>query len=107
MEYKKLAESVLENIGGKENIINFNHCMTRLRFNLKDDSKVKIDALKENENITSVLKTAGQYQVVVGEKVDEVYKEIVKLIDDNCEMKEESSDNKKKGISKLFSKLFD
>lgn len=107
MEYKKLAESVLENIGGKENIINFNHCMTRLRFNLKDDSKVKIDALKENENIASVLKTAGQYQVVVGEKVDEVYKEIVKLIDNNCEMKEESSSNKKKGISKLFSKLFD
>ena len=46
MDYRKLAEEILQNVGGTDNISGLTHCATRLRFNLKDESKAKTDVLK-------------------------------------------------------------
>ncbi|MGI6108543.1 MAG: beta-glucoside-specific PTS transporter subunit IIABC [Eubacteriaceae bacterium] len=76
-KYKDLAGIIIENVGGKENIGALTHCVTRLRFNLKDESKANTDVLKNTKGVVTVMKTAGQYQVVIGNQVQDVYAEIV------------------------------
>ena len=73
---KKIAADVLEAVGGKENVRNATHCMTRLRFNLKDESIVSDDAVKAVDGVLGVVRQGGQYQVIIGQKVPHVYKEL-------------------------------
>ena len=63
MKYEELAKSIIENVGGTENINNLTHCVTRLRFKLKDESKANTDVLKKMDGIVTVIKSGGQYQV--------------------------------------------
>ena len=79
MSYKDLAQDILKNIGGKENIESYVHCATRLRFTLKDNNKANDDAVESLNGIVSVVKGGGQYQVVIGPHVSEVYSEINKI----------------------------
>lgn len=79
MDYLKTAKGILANIGGQENINQLSHCYTRLRFNLKDQSIVNTQAIKDLEGILDVVEASGQFQVVVGPQVDKVYKEIMGL----------------------------
>ena len=81
MDYKKLGESILGLVGGKENVASLTHCATRLRFNLKDESKANTDALKSTSGVMGVVSNAGQYQVIIGSDVGNVYKEITKIAD--------------------------
>lgn len=74
---KELARDILKNIGGEENVSDLRHCITRLRFNLKDESKANTDYLKKRDGIVTIVKSAGQYQVVIGNNVGDVYEEIV------------------------------
>lgn len=78
-EYQKLASSILENVGGKANIDKLTYCVTRLRFKLKDESKIDVTKLKETEGIVTVVKTDAQFQIVIGKHVVEVYEEICKV----------------------------
>lgn len=78
-EYRKLAGYILENIGGKENIDKLTYCVTRLRFKLKDENKIKVNKLKETEGIVTVVKTDEQFQIVIGKHVTDVYEEICKI----------------------------
>ncbi|MGX9755340.1 beta-glucoside-specific PTS transporter subunit IIABC [Clostridioides difficile] len=80
-KYKQLAQDIVKNIGGKENISGLVHCITRLRFNLKDESIANDDVLKNMEGIVTVMKSGGQYQVVIGNHVEAVYKDIIEIID--------------------------
>lgn len=75
----KIAEDVLAVVGGKENVNSALHCMTRLRFTLKDESVVNDDTVKNIPGVLGVAKTGGQYQVIIGTNVPEVYNEVVKL----------------------------
>jgi len=75
--YDELARDIIEHVGGEENVTDLRHCITRLRFNLKDENKADTDYLKNREGIVTVMKSAGQYQVVIGEQVAEVYEAIV------------------------------
>lgn len=75
-KYEKLAEEILENVGGKENINSLTHCITRLRFRLKDESKANDEALKNNPGVVTVMKSAGQYQVVIGNHVPAVFEDV-------------------------------
>ncbi len=75
----KIAEDVLAAVGGKENVNSALHCMTRLRFTLKDESVVNDDTVKNIPGVLGVAKTGGQYQVIIGTNVPEVYDEVVKL----------------------------
>ncbi|MER2118610.1 MAG: PTS transporter subunit EIIB, partial [Enterococcus casseliflavus] len=71
-KYRELAEKIVANVGGKENINSLTHCITRLRFKLKDESKANTDFLKSHDDIVTVMKSGGQYQVVIGNHVPEV-----------------------------------
>ncbi|WP_265459135.1 PTS transporter subunit EIIC [Enterococcus sp. HY326] len=75
--YKNLAKIIIQNIGGKENVQSLTHCFTRLRFVLKDEAKANTDILKGTDDIVDVIQQGGQYQIVIGMKVEEVYNEIM------------------------------
>lgn len=85
MDYKKLAEVILQNVGGTNNISGLTHCATRLRFNLKDEGKAKTDVLKGTKGVMGVVSSGGQYQVIIGSDVASVYKPLTEL----CNLKEE------------------
>jgi PTS system beta-glucosides-specific IIC component len=78
MDYQLTAESVLRGVGGAPNVVAVEHCSTRLRFNLADDSKADISALKEVPGVLGVVNT-GQTQVIIGNEVIEVYDALVRL----------------------------
>ena len=77
--YENLAKEIVKQIGGKENILSLTHCITRLRFKLNDESRANDDVLKNTEGIVTVMRSGGQYQVVIGNQVPEVYAQVVKL----------------------------
>jgi PTS system beta-glucosides-specific IIC component len=77
MKYQKLAENILKNVGDKENIISLQHCITRLRFKLKDENKANKEVLINMDGVMEVIQSGGQYQVVIGTHVDEVYKDFM------------------------------
>lgn len=78
-KYEKLAKDILKNVGGKENINSLSHCITRLRFVLNDESKANDDVLKNMDGVVTVIKSAGQYQVVIGNHVTDVYDDVCKV----------------------------
>lgn len=73
MKYQVLSEEILQGVGGKENISSLMHCATRLRFKLKDSRRANTAALKQNPGVIMVVESGGQYQVVIGNHVGEVY----------------------------------
>lgn len=79
--YQNLAVSIVENVGGKDNVVGLTHCITRLRFKLKDESIANDDFLKNHEGIVTVMKSGGQYQVVIGNHVADVYAQIILMLD--------------------------
>ena len=72
-KYDGLARIIIQNVGGKSNIISLTHCITRLRFKLKDESKAQTDILKDTDGIVTVIQSGGQYMVVIGNHVPQVY----------------------------------
>ncbi|MFC0233573.1 PTS transporter subunit EIIC [Vagococcus entomophilus] len=76
-QYEHLVETIIESVGGKDNIENVTHCMTRLRFNLVDDELVNEGTLQKNPQIIMVQFSGGQLQVVIGTHVGDVYSELV------------------------------
>ena len=78
-DYKKLAATILELVGGETNVSNVTHCATRLRFNLKDDKVAQTDKLKNTTGVMGVVNQGGQYQVIIGSDVQSVYREIMEL----------------------------
>lgn len=79
MDYKQLASDILARVGGESNIISFTHCATRLRFNLKDTAKADTENLKNMPGIMGVVNKGGQYQIVIGSDVPNVYRELMAL----------------------------
>ena len=79
MDFKTMASSILSGIGGKENVSQVVHCATRLRFTLKDDTKADTDAIKKVKGVLSVVNAGGQYQIVIGPDVPQVYQEVLSL----------------------------
>jgi len=77
MKYKELSESILAGVGGKDNIKSVMHCATRLRFKLKDNSKADSAGLKNNPGVIMVVESGGQYQVVIGNHVSEIYQALL------------------------------
>lgn len=78
-KYTQLAEDIVDKVGGKENVKEVRHCVTRLRFYLKDESKADTEYLKKRDGVVTVMQAGGQYQVVIGNHVPEVYEEVVKI----------------------------
>ncbi len=104
MDYKKTAASILEKIGGADNVAHIEHCSTRLRFTLVDDKKVEVEALKKIDGVMGVVMSA-QCQVIIGNEVVEVFKEVRKLGDFNHS--ESDAQKAKKGKQKLGATIMD
>ncbi|HEL2382530.1 TPA: PTS glucose transporter subunit IIA [Streptococcus suis] len=78
-DYSELAKDIVAHVGGKENISSLKHCVTRLRFGLKDESKADTDYLKARDGVVTVVQAGGQYQVVIGNHVPDVYAAVQKV----------------------------
>ena len=103
-KYESLAKDIVRNVGGKENVISLTHCITRLRFKLKDESKANDDVLKNMNGVVTVMKSGGQYQVVIGNHVPEVYADVMPLLG----LEEGESNQEEKGKSQnIFNKAID
>lgn len=76
-KYDGLARIIIQNVGGKSNITSLTHCITRLRFKLKDESKANTDILKGTDGVVTVIQSGGQYMVVIGNQVGDVYDAVV------------------------------
>ncbi len=104
---KKLATAILEKVGGKENIEFLVHCMTRLRFNFKDKGLVDQKEIEEIPGVLGTMIQNGQFQIIIGETVPDVYEEICKLagiaqekaIDENLDVEQSK---KKFGFGTIF-----
>lgn len=78
-KYDGLARIIIQNVGGKDNIVSITHCITRLRFKLKDESKANTDLLKETDGIVTVIQSGGQYMVVIGNHVPQVFDAVISV----------------------------
>ena len=109
MDFKELAGLILRHVGGKTNVKSVVHCATRLRFTLKDEKQADTDALKKTKGVLSVVNAGGQYQIVIGPDVPQVYQEVLLLggfeaaapVDDP---QAEAADNRSK-LSKILESI--
>ncbi|SCC03849.1 beta-glucoside-specific PTS transporter subunit IIABC [Gilliamella intestini] len=104
MKNKELAESIIQHVGGKDNVISLVHCATRLRFALKDETKANAEVLKKQKGIITVVQSSGQFQIVIGNNVADVYSDIMQLTNLNETANTNTQPNKK---SSILSKLID
>ncbi|MEK4440253.1 MULTISPECIES: beta-glucoside-specific PTS transporter subunit IIABC [Niallia] len=103
MNYQDLAKVIIDKVGGEENVKSLTHCATRLRFNLKDDQKPDEKTLKSTPGIMGVVNKGGQYQVIIGSDVGNVYKEIITQTNiANDEAKSQEEDKRS-----VFAKVID
>ena len=95
-KYEELAGEIVSLVGGKTNVDHVLHCATRLRFNLKDESRADEDGLKNLKGVLGLVKAGGQLQVVIGPDVDKVFDEVSKIVGTEPESGERTDTVKKK-----------
>lgn len=79
-KYKELARQISEKVGGQENVTSLSHCQTRLRFVLNNDLKADKEGIQKLNGVVNVVENGGQFQVIIGPHVEEVYEEIINYI---------------------------
>lgn len=99
-KYESLAKTIINLVGGKENINDVYHCVTRLRFKLADEDIAEVNKLEELDGVSKVIQNAGVFQVVIGTHVKEVFEEVEKLVDIDPSKKVET--NEKKSIINII-----
>lgn len=80
MDYKAIAQEIIKNVGGAENITDVSHCFTRLRFVLKDNRLANKDVIEKIEGVIQVIIFGGQFQIVLGSIVNKIYDEILSFV---------------------------
>src|SRR5699024_4744485 len=107
MNYENLAKQIVQEVGGKENINSVIHCVTRLRFKLKDQTLANTETIKNLDGEMPVIVSGGQYQVVIGDQVSNVYAELTKLIgkETNEETKDTNDSSEEEGLFSKFVSL--
>jgi len=98
MDHSKLAKEILTLVGGEQNVNALVHCTTRLRFKLKNREKANKAMLKKLPNVIQVMEMAGQFQIVIGPDVNEVYREIMMATNLDDEIEVEVRDEEKESI---------
>ena len=99
---KEIAKAILENVGGKDNITNCFHCITRLRLEFKDKSLIKKESIEAIDGVLSLIKKGGQYQVVIGTHVHDVYLDVCQI----ANIKEDENFGNKKEKKGIFNSIF-
>lgn len=79
MNKPELAKKLLKLVGGESNVVSLTYCATRLRFKLKDESKADKTTIEKTDGVLSVVRGAGQFQIVIGNQVGSIYDEITKI----------------------------
>lgn len=104
MSYKQLASDIIENIGGKSNVKSVVHCATRLRFTLNDETKANTDKISNLNGVLKVVNAGGQYQIVIGPDVPQVYQEVVTLggFEAHDEVADDEETDKRSKLSKVL-----
>ncbi|MCM3653438.1 beta-glucoside-specific PTS transporter subunit IIABC [Metabacillus litoralis] len=105
MNYEQLSKKILTNVGGTQNIDNVVHCMTRLRFNLKDDKLANKAQLEKTPGVMGVAEKGGQFQVIIGNDVNNLYKEFVKVAGISDKQNKQKSDKKQGVLNKFLDTL--
>ena len=111
-DYEALASTLIELVGGEENINSVSHCITRLRFRLKDESKADTEKINQTEGVISVVQSAGQYQIVIGNHVTDVYDAVGKVSniklggEDDADAEEEDGGNILNKLINIISGIF-
>lgn len=97
MSYDALSQKIIDGVGGKKNVNSVVHCTTRLRFKLKNEKKADTDKLENTDGIITVVQSGGQYQVVIGNEVADVYDSLIKVggFPDGGEVPDDYEDTKK------------
>jgi PTS system beta-glucosides-specific IIC component len=103
MDYNKTAKSILELVGGEENVQNVIHCMTRLRFNLHDQSKVDRKKIEKVPGVMGTNISGDQFQIIIGNDVPKVYNAIL----GNSSIKTEGASKKSRKNKNVLSAIFD
>lgn len=103
-KYDGLARIIIQNVGGKDNIDSITHCVTRLRFYLKDESKANTDVLKTTDGIVTVVQSGGQYMVVIGNHVGDVFDAVVSVghLQDKLQSSGEEKPEEKQNLFNQF-----
>ena len=108
LDYDALADVIIDNVGGQENVNSLVHCITRLRFNLKDEGKAHDDILKDTDGVIDVLHASGQYQVVIGNEVTNVFDAVMKKMPNLADAPAEDTapvDDGRNPVSRAFGNL--
>ncbi|WP_291651153.1 beta-glucoside-specific PTS transporter subunit IIABC [Clostridium sp.] len=104
--YDSLAKEVVEKVGGVENINSLFHCVTRLRFKLKDSSKADREAIKDIQGVLSVVEGNGQFQVVIGNHVTDVFDTVLKLFPEIKSEAMNTNDVEEKPSGNILTRMF-
>jgi len=86
MKYTELAKTIVAAVGGEENVQSLSHCVTRLRFKLNDETRANKAVLEANKDVLGVVQSGGQYQIVIGNHVGDVYEDVLALTGMNAEV---------------------
>ncbi|MGE6259113.1 beta-glucoside-specific PTS transporter subunit IIABC [Heyndrickxia sporothermodurans] len=105
MDYKQLGKDVLKHVGGKENVSMLTHCATRLRFEFYDSSKVEESKIEQLPGVISVVDKGGQFQVIVGNEVQQAYRAIQNEMGSERAIGESNKQGEKKEKKRLISRL--
>jgi len=98
MDYKQLGLEILLQVGGKDNVSKLTHCATRLRMEFNDDSKVQAKAIESLPGVISVVERGGQFQIVVGNNVQQTYRAMQKEIGDLSGRQSEKNSQARGGV---------
>lgn len=104
MDYKKTAKDIIKGVGGSSNIQMYEHCSTRLRLTLKDDSQADINFLKTIDGVIGVRQNV-QTQIIIGNEVNEIYTEFVKLLGGDT-ASEQNKNTDQKSESSFVNRIF-
>ncbi|RXT30690.1 PTS beta-glucoside transporter subunit EIIBCA [Lacticaseibacillus chiayiensis] len=105
MDYSEVARSIVKAVGGKQNIRSLTHCVTRLRFYLKDEQKASDTAVKDIDGVLGVNHQSGQYQIIIGNGVGTYYDNIMALGGiqaANADTTSDAAEDETKGHTNLF-----
>lgn len=105
MTNKELAKKIIEFVGSEKNINSLTHCVTRLRFVLKDENKANTKEIEKLDGVLGVQRKAGQYQIIVGSKVNKVYQEVVSMTNISATVAEKPNDKNKSVITRVLETL--
>ena len=103
IDYRITAKELVKELGGNSNINNVTHCATRLRFILKDESKIDSDKVKKIPGVITVVQAGGQYQVVIGNHVKDAFDFVMELVTIDASQAEANPANK----AGIFSRIID